>query len=150
MFRFFVVLLILCGAAIPLHAELTYQGGFNPDISLEQYFEEEHPKYERSIIYVFYNSETCYNCPQTIKLIKDVYDKYYQDKYQLEVIDYFSDETYNYQANYDLKNPLEVVLQRAEYGDAEGYRKIENLENMTSDVVSFEENLRYQINSFLG
>jgi len=150
MFRFFIAVLILCGAAIPLHAELTYQGGFNHNMSLEQYLNAEHPKYDRSIIYVFYNSQTCYNCEQTAKLIEDVYDKYYQDKYQLEIIDYFSDSTYNYQSNYDLKNPLEVVLQRVEYGNAQGYRKIENLENQTSDAASFEENLKYQINSFLG
>lgn len=150
MLKIFWSFLILVAIALPLHAELYYEGGFNPDQNLQEYFSEAYPNYNKSIIYIFYNDEPCYSCPQAIAMIEDVYDKYYSQKYSLFIINYQDDREYNFIENYNLEEPLEVVLVKVDDGATFGYKKLENLQNQISDPVSFSENLRYQINSFLG
>lgn len=137
---------------LPLRAELTYQGGYNPDITLEEYFAEENPNYKKSIIYIFYNdvNMVCENCPQTIELIEQVYNNNFQNDYQLFIIDYGNDEEYNFIQTYQLNQPLEVVLVKVNDGAEFGYKKLENLNYQTSDPISFADNLIFQINSFLG
>ena len=144
----------LLGIAIvmPLHAELSYQEGFNPDITMQEYFEAAYPQPQKSIIYVFYNdiNMTCQNCPETIALIEDVYNRYYQNEYDLYIIDYGNDDEYNFIQTYQLVHPLEVVLVKADDGAEFGWKKLEGLNYQTSDPLSFSDNLQYQINSFLG
>ena len=145
---------LLLGLAIimPLHAELSYQGEFNPEMSMPEYFDAAYPQPEKSIIYVFYNdvNMTCQNCPETIALIEDVYNRYYQNDYNLFVIDYGNDSEYNFIQTYQLNQPLEVVLVKVDDGAQFGWKKINNLNYQTSDQTSFSDNLQYQINSFLG
>ena len=137
---------------LPLRAELTYQGGYNPNLSLGEYFNKENPDYQQSIIYIFYNDVNmiCENCPQTIELIEEVYNNNFQNDYQLFIIDYGNDEEYNFIQSYQLNQPLEVVLVRVDDGAEFGYKKLENLNYQISDPISFEDNLKFQINSFLG
>lgn len=92
----------------------------------------------------------CYECPQTIELIENIYNKYFADQYDFYIINYQDDENYNFIQNYNLSLPLEVVLQRVEDGQMTAFRKLEYLQNQISDPVSFSENLQYQINSFLN
>ena len=150
MLKFFTYLLLLFAVAIPLHAELAYQGDYNPDMSLSDYFSAENPQYSQSLIYVFYNSETCYNCPQTIELIEQVYNEYFKNQYQLFIIDYFDDDEYNFVANYNLSSPVSMVLQRVSDGTLGEFKKFADLQNQISDPVSFQENIKFQIESFLG
>lgn len=143
--------LLSISVVLPLHAELSYEGGYNPDQSLQEYFNEEYPHYKKSIIYVFYNdvNMSCENCAQTIELIENVYNENYKDTYDLYVIDYGNDEEYNFIETYQLNQPLEVVMVRVDDGATFGFKKIENLNYQTSDPTSFSDNLQYQINSFL-
>ena len=135
-----------------LHAELSYQGAYNPQLSLPEYFEQAYPSPQKSIIYIFYNdvNMTCPNCPQTIDLIEQVYDNRFQEKYDLFVINYGNDEEYNFIQTYNLSKPLEVVLVRVDDGATFGFKKLENLNYQTSDPISFSDNLVFQIDSFLG
>ena len=82
--------------------------------------------------------------------MEDIYQKYYANKYSLFLINYQNDEEYNFIEMYDLKQPLEVVMVRINDGAVFGYQKIENLQNQISDITSFEEYVRYRIDSFLG
>lgn len=150
MYKILWAFLIMVAIAMPLHAELTYEGGYNPNQNLQQYFAEAYPNYDKSIIYVFYNDNPCYSCPQAIALIEQIYDKYYSQKYSLFVIDYENDQEYNFIENYNLEEPLEVVLVKVDDGATFGYKKLENLQDQTSDPASFSENFRYQVDSFLG
>lgn len=137
-------------AATSARAELSYQGGSNPNWTQQQYFNAAYPEYQQSVIYVFYNSQTCYNCPQTIALVEQVYDQYFQDQYQFFVIDYFSDDEYNFMQVYQLDSPVSMVLQRVADGQPEGFRKYDNLQNLTSDPESFQAEIKFEIESFLN
>ena len=136
---------------LPLRAELSYQGEYNPNISLEEYFDEAYSNPDKSIIYVFYNDTnmTCENCPQTIELIEQVYNDNFQNNYSLFIIDYGNDEEYNFIQTYQLHQPLEVVLVKVNDGAEFGYKKLENLNYQISDPISFKDNLKFQINSFI-
>lgn len=137
---------------MPLHAELTYQGQFNPGMSLQEYFDAAYPQPQKSIIYIFYNdrSMTCQNCPETIALIENIYNQNYQNEYDLFVIDYGNDDEYNFIQTYQLNRPLEVVLVKVDNGAQFGWKKLEGLNYQISDQTSFSDNLQYQINSFFG
>ena len=37
----------------PARAELIYEGGYNPNLSFQQYLEAAYPKPQRSVIYIF-------------------------------------------------------------------------------------------------
>lgn len=142
--------MIMVALAIPLHAELTYEGAYNPNQNLQEYFDEAYPNYDKPIIYVFFNNDPCFQCPQTIELIEQVYNRNYQNEYSLFLINYQNDDEYNFIETYDLNQPLEVVLVDVADGQSIGYKKLENLQNQISDPVSFSENLQYQINSFFN
>ena len=137
---------------LPLRAELSYQGEYNPDTPLQEYFQEAYPNENKSIIYVFYNDTnmTCENCPQTISLIEQVYDNNYQNDYNLFVIDYGNDDEYNFISTYQLSKPLEIVLVRINDGAEFGYKKLEGLNYRISDPLNFADELKFQIDSFLG
>ena len=142
--------MIMVALAIPLHAELTYEGAYNPNQNLQEYFDEAYPNYDKPIIYVFFNNDPCFQCPQTIELIEQVYNRNYQNKYSLFLINYQNDDEYNFIETYDLNQPLQIVLVDVADGQSIGYKKLENLQNQISDPVSFSENLQYQINSFFN
>ena len=127
-----------------------YQGEYNPNQNLQEYFAAEDGNYDKSIIYVFYNNNYCYGCPQAMAMLEEIYQKYYSDKYSFFMIDYQNDEEYNFVETYQLSRPLEVVLVKIDDGASFGYQKIEDLQNMISDKISFDEFVRYKIDNFLG
>lgn len=128
MLKIFWSFLILVAIALPLHAELYYEGGYNPNQTLQQQLAEDNPRYPRPIIFVFYDNNPCYECPQTIELIENIYNKYFADQYDFYIINYQDDENYNFIQNYNLSLPLEVVLQRVEDGQMTAFRKLEYLQ----------------------
>lgn len=129
--------MIMVALAIPLHAELTYEGAYNPNQNLQEYFDEAYPNYDKPIIYVFFNNDPCFQCPQTIELIEQVYNRNYQNEYSLFLINYQNDDEYNFIETYDLNQPLEVVLVDVADGQSIGYKKLENLQNQISDPGQF-------------
>lgn len=143
--------LLAIAVVLPLKAELTYQGEFDPNISLEEYFDRAYPQPDKSIIYVFYNdvNMSCQNCAQTIDLIENIYNENYKNTYNLYIINYEEDQDYNFVQTYQLSKPLEVVLVRIDDGAEFGFRKLENLNYQISDPISFADNLKFQIDSYL-
>lgn len=146
----FLTLLALTICGTEVQAALTYQGRFNPNLSMTQLFKREYPEWQQSIIYIFTNNNQCYECPQTISLIEQIYNEAYAGIYNLQVINYQEDTMYNYAETYNLTRPLEVVLARVRDGAIRGYRKLENLEDNISDVVSFRDFFENQVNEYLG
>lgn len=129
---------------------LQYEGTYNPDTPLQQYFAAEDNDYKRSIIYVFFNNDSCYGCPQTIAELEDIYNRYYQNRYSFFIINYQQDAQYDFATAYNLKEPLSVVLVKVDDGAAMGYEKLTDLQNQISDVGSLERYFRYRVDSFLG
>ena len=150
MLKFIYAGLLALGIISNAQAELYYEGGYNPNLTLQQQLAADNPYYPRPIIFVFYNNNPCYECPQTIELIEDVYNANYQGIYDFYIINYQDDLNYNFIQNYNLSQPLEVVLQQVVDGQMTNFRKLEYLQNQISDPTSFFDNLTYQINSFLG
>lgn len=142
--------MIMLALALPLHAQLNYQGEYNSNQNMQEYFSEAYPNYDKSIIYIFFNNNQCYQCPETIAMIENVYNQNYASEYNLFVINYQNDQEYNFIQTYNLSQPLEVVLVQVDDGQTLGYKKLENLQNNISDPETFSRDLRYQINSFLG
>lgn len=127
-----------------------YQGEYNQNQTLQEYFAAENENYNKSIIYVFYNNNYCYGCPQAIDMLERLYKSKYADKYSFFIINYQNDDEYNFIATYNLNNPLEIVMVKIEDGYSLGYEKIENLQSMISDKISFDDYVSYKIDSFLG
>ncbi len=134
----------------PVQAALVYEGEYNPDQTMQEYFDAAYYNYNRPIIFVFFNNEPCYDCAETVALIEKVYNQNYKNLYSFFLINYQNDQEYNFIGNYNLSRPLEVVLQNVENGRALGYRKLENLQNMISDALSFSDYLTEEINSFFN
>ncbi len=130
--------------------QLIYQGGYNPDLSFNQYLEEAYPKPEKSIIYVFTSNSQCYGCPQTVSLLQQYYDELYTNVYDFQIINYQQDREYNYIQAYQLSDPLEIVLVKVEDGEQTGYRKLHNLQFQYDDPISFKETFEMDVNSYLG
>lgn len=141
------LILSLCPSA---RAELIYEGGYNPNLSFQQYLEAAYPKPQRSIIYIFTANEQCYGCPQTVSLIRQIYDQEYTNVYDLQQINYEQDREYNYIQAYNLSQPLEIVLVRVQDGETVGYKKLHNLQFQYDDPTSFRETFETDVNSYLG
>ena len=147
------ITLSICTAIMLWHnasaSELIYEGGYNPNMNLEQYFETAYPKPQRSIIYIFTNNQPCYGCPQTINLIQRYYNELYNNIYDLQIINYEQDREYNYIQAYQLSNPIEIVLVKVQDGEQTGYKKLYNLQFQYDDPMSFKETFVNDVNSYL-
>lgn len=142
-------LCLLC-LSFPTAAQVENTDGYGPNQNLQEYFDESNANYNKSIIYIFFNNQPCYTCAQAISMIEQVYDKNFINQYNLFMINYQNDQENDFISTYNLNQPLEVVLVRINDGASFGYKKLENLEDMISDPVSFDEYLINQINGFLG
>lgn len=137
--------------ALPSFAQnLEYQGGYNPQRTENQYFQESNYRYTKSIIYVFVSRSSCHNCDKAVRMLQDAYNKYYQGKYEFYVINDYNDVDldYNYISTYRLRGALEVVLARVANGRADGYEKIDNIQNHISNKNGFEREFRSRVDSF--
>lgn len=150
MLKIFCAGLVFLGTITDAQAELYYEGGYNPNLTLQQQLAADNPYYPRPIIFVFYNNNPCYECPQTIELVEDIYNANYKGTYDFYIINYQDNENYNFIQNYNLSQPLEVVLQQVVDGQMTNFRKLDYLQDQISDQTSFFDNFTYQINSFLG
>ncbi len=148
--KFFLLTLLLLASVSARAQQLQYEGTAAPGEPLEQYFAAEDQNYNKSIIYVFYDNDACYDCPQTIDMIEQAYNRYYKDQYSLFVIDYQNDDEYNFIETYNLHLPLSVVLVRIDDGATFGFEKLDDLPNRISDPESFTTYFRFRVNSFLG
>ena len=117
---------------------------------LQEYFDASDADANKSIIYVFFNNDPCYDCAEAVELVEQVYNENFADQYNMYLINYQNDQENDFIDTYNLNRPLEVVLQRIDDGAAFAYQKLDNLPDMVSDPVSFEEYLTEEINGFLG
>lgn len=137
-------------AALPAQAQVAATDGYMPENSMQEYFAATRTNYDKSIIYVFFNNEPCYTCAAAIEMIEKIYDQNFINEYNMFLINYQNDQENNFITTYSLSKPLEVVLVRINDGAAFGYRKLDNLQNMTSDPVSMQDYFVAQVNDYLG
>lgn len=142
--------LFVVSVCLNAHAQLAYEGGVPADQPLSEYFAAEDQNYNKSIIYIFYNNDPCYQCPDTIALTEQIYNQYYSDRYSLFVIDYSQDQEYDFISAYQLSEPLAIVLVRIEDGQSVGYQKLSNPQNMFDAPEDYTNYLTEEINNYLG
>lgn len=149
------IFLGLCGALISGFAFLTSATAQYNDISgnnpyIRQYLEADEDNWNKSIIYVFYNNGSCDACAVAMGMIYNIYEQNYSGQYSYFEINYADPGEYNFQIEYDLTQPLSVVLVRINDGMARGYYKIDNPQYWVADPSYFTQNLTSQINNFFN
>lgn len=144
------LIFVMSAMAFSAAAQLQFEGVNPQDMSLQEYFAAENQNYNKSIIYIFYNGNECYQCPQTIAMTEQIYNQYYAGRYSMFVIDYANDDEYNFIQAYHLNEPLAIVLVRVEDGQSVGWHKISNPQNMIEAPEDYTQYLTEEINNYLG
>ena len=98
---------------------------------------------------MFFNNQPCPNCPQAIEMIEEVYNQNYLNNYELFLINYAEDTNSGFIEEYNLTNPLEVVMVDVQNGSPQGFQKIEGLQNMINSPQAFNEFFTTQVNGYL-
>ncbi len=137
---------VLCCS--PLYAQYVDLPGNNQ--AIQEYVDEAPENANTSIMYIFYSNWDCEGCAEAVRLIYYLYQKYYINDFNIFEINYMADADYNYRLDYDLTQPLSVVLVRMRSGQALGYYKIDNPQRLLYNDFDFEENILSQINNFLA
>lgn len=141
---------LFCAFITKADAQPVFEGNFSPEQPIQEYFAAQNENYNKSIIYIFYNGDECYQCPQTIALTEEIYNQYYADRFSLFVINYEEDDEYNFAAAYKLDDtPLAIVLVKISDGESLGWRKINNPQNLINSTEDYTNYLTEQIDNFL-
>ena len=82
-------------------------------------------------------------------MIEEVYNQNYLNDYELFLINYAEDANSGFIEEYNLTNPLEVVMVDVENATPIGFQKIEGLQNMTNNPPAFNEFFTTQVNGYL-
>ena len=119
--------------------------------ALQEYVEESPENANTDIMYIFYADWDCEGCGEAVKLIYHLYFKYYVNQFNVFEINYMVDDEYDYRLDFDLTQPLSVILVRVRNGQALGYYKIDNPQQwLYENTITFEQNMLMQINNFLA
>ena len=115
----------------------------------EEYYQRINESPDKSRIYIFFNNQPCPNCPQAIEMIEEVYNQNYLNNYELFLINYAEDTNSGFIEEYNLTNPLEVVMVNVIDDQPQGFQKIEGLQDMTDNPSAFNEFFTTQVNGYL-
>lgn len=118
--------------------------------ALQDYVDAAPENANTSIMYIFYANWDCEECAEAVKLIYYLYSKYYVNDFNVFEINYMADYSYDYRLDFDLTQPLTVILVRVRGGQALGYYKIDNPQQWLENPMNFEQNMLMQINNFLA
>ena len=148
--RSLLIALMALGLSLTALAQVENIDGYADNQGMREYFANSDSDYNKSVIYVFFNNQPCYECAAAIEMIEQNYNQNFRNLYNMFLINYQNDDENNFISTYQLSRPLEVVLVRVDDGATFGYKKLENLQNMTTDPVSFAEYFNNDVTDFLG
>lgn len=120
--------------------------GNNQDV--EEYINAAPENADTPLMYIFYNNVECDECATAIRLIYNLYTRYYADDFNIFEINY-ANADYDYQNEYNLTQPLTVVLVSVANGRSTGYYKMDIPQQWLENGYTLEENLFSRINNFL-
>ena len=145
----YVVMILM--ALYPSYAVVAqYVDSSGDNSMLREYFEEDEDNWNRSIIYVFYNNEPCESCADAMGMIYNLYEQQYSNLYSYFEINYQEPGEEEFAINYQLMQPLSVVLVRINDGMAKGYKRIDNPQYWVSDPSYLVMYLSNEINNFFN
>lgn len=142
----FVLILLLVPFGYSLSQYLDLSGN---NSTIEEYVQQSEDNWNRSIIYVFYNNQKCGRCAQAMEMIYDIYQNDYSDEFSYFEINYEVSGEGEFQYDYQLSQPLSIVLLRINDGLARGYYKIDNPQFWVEDPNFFRDRIVSAINNFL-
>ncbi len=148
--KFLLAGVLACLMILNVQAQTAFDDNFADNKPLREYFAADANNENKSIIYLFYNGEQCFDCPQTIEMVENLYNEEYAELYSLFVIDYTQDNGFDYAQTYDLFAPLALVLVKIQNGEMLGYRKLNDLNIQSGDNEFYTRYLSEEINNFLG
>ncbi len=147
--KFLLAGVFACLMILNVQAQTAFDENFASNEPLQEYFAADANNENKSIIYLFYNGEQCFNCPQAIEMIENLYNEEYAGVYSLFVIDYTQDDGFDYAQAYDLFAPLAVVLVKIQNGEMLGYRKLNDIHVQAGNNEFYARYLSEQIDDFL-
>ena len=123
---------------MPLYAGLLQYNSFSTANSfINQYVTENPESANKPFVFLFYNNFPCETCPQTMAAIYQLIETKYPDKVNLFEIDYAEPGEFNFELDYQLDQPLTMVMVPVHNGQAMGYEKIENPQLFFGDSYYF-------------
>ena len=143
------LLIVFCAMAAVYNAWAQFidLSGNNP--AIKEYVEASPENWNRPIMYVFYSNRYCYQCVKAMDMIYNIYEENYADTMSLFEINYTLDDEYQFRLDYNLSQPISIVIVRIRDGISQGYYKIDNPQEWTDDPFYFKQNIITQINNFL-
>lgn len=142
----FVLILLLVPFGYSLSQYIDLSGN---NSTINEYVQQSPENWDRSIIYVFYNNQECGRCAQAMGMIYDIYEENYVGELGYFEINYEIPGEYEFQFDYQLDQPLSIVLLRINDGLARGYYKIDNPQFWVENPNFFRDRIVTAINNFL-
>jgi len=137
--------LLLCSSAKAQYVDLSGTNSF-----IQQYVEESPENWDKSILFVFYDGSIyCKTCPKAIEMVYDLYARKFITALNIFEIDYSKRSEFTMQIDYNLTQPLSLVVVRINDGLSQGYYKIDNPQDWIDDPFYFDEKIANLINEFL-
>ena len=146
LFSALLVLLI----EIPLYSGLSQYNNFSTANSFINQYNTENPQdNNKPFVFLFYNNFPCEMCPQTMAAIYQLIETKYPDKFNLFEIDYSEPGEFNFEIDYNLDQPLTIVMVPMQNGQPLPYEKIENPQLFFGDSYYFTTQLSDAFNNLL-
>ena len=140
-----VAVLVLSHSA---KAQYIDSSGSSPFIT--QYVEESPENWNKSILFVFYDGNNyCQICPKAIEMIYEIYAKNFSSELNIFEIDYSQPDEFNMRIDYNLSQPLTLVVVRINDGMSRGFYKIDNPQQWIDNPFYFNNQIITYINNFL-
>ena len=148
--KFLLAGIFACLMILNVQAQTAFDESFADNEPLQEYFAADADNENKSIIYLFYNGERCFDCLQAIEMVENLYNEEYAELYSLFVIDYTQDDGFDYAQAYDLFAPFVVVLVKIQNGEMLGYRKLNDIHVQAGNTEFYARYLSEEIDNFLG
>lgn len=143
-------LLLVALIEMPLYAGLSQYNNFSTANNfINQYVTENPDNANKPFVFLFYNNFPCETCPQTMAAIYQLIETKYPDKFNLFEIDYSEPGEFNFEIDYQLDQPLTMVMVPVHNGQALGYEKIENPQLFFGDSYYFTSRISEALDNLL-
>ncbi|MBO6281747.1 MAG: hypothetical protein J6N49_04350 [Alphaproteobacteria bacterium] len=117
---------------------------------IQKYVEESPENWNKSVLFVFYDGNNyCGSCPKAIEMIYDLYAREFITVLNIFEIDYSERSEFTMQLDYNLTQPLSLVVVRINDGLSQGYYKIDNPQDWIDNPSYFNAKITNSINDFL-
>ena len=131
-------------------AKAQYIDSSGSNAFITQYVEESAENWDKSILFVFYDGNNfCQICPKAIEMIYKIYAENFSSKMNIFEIDYSQPDEFDMRIDYNLSQPLSLVVVRINDGMSRGFYKIDNPQQWIDNPFYFKNQIITYINNFL-